>query len=339
MAWDVRLAPPARLRRGEPHLRVPIAEAFLYAGRKNFRIVNASLGIFDDQGNAIRDAVNASPDTLFVVSAGNDGRSVDATPQYPCALPAANVVCVAATDSLGSLADYSNYGSTHVDLAAPGSYVESTWPNLWAMVDAGFETGLDGFTTGGTQNRWGRTSAWHFNGAWSLADSPGTGSGAVAYEPNVDAWAQRGNWDTRGQTSCGMAFMMAMHTEPPPRTDEFYDYLAVEASTGGGAWDAVEWFGGTGQLPVSLDLAPWVNRSELWLRFRFHSDGDNSSVSGNPGFDGFSIDDFALRCASPGGGWEIIDGTSMATPHVAGVAALVLAREPGARAPPRCATR
>ena len=74
--------------------------------------------------------------TLFVFAAGNDGADNDVVPQYPCNyhLPGAygpgapNVVCVAATNDLDELADFSNHGAASVHLAAPGVDILSTWP-------------------------------------------------------------------------------------------------------------------------------------------------------------------------------------------------------------------
>ncbi len=69
------------------------------------KVVNASLGGPGLLPQAQLDAVNASPNTLFVVAAGNDGNNNDVSPRYPCNLPAANVVCVAATDRNDALAE------------------------------------------------------------------------------------------------------------------------------------------------------------------------------------------------------------------------------------------
>jgi subtilisin family serine protease len=67
-----------------------------------------------------------SHDMLFVAAAGNDGVNSDEVAVYPAGYTAANVVAVAATDSGDTLASWSNYGATSVDLAAPGVSIVST---------------------------------------------------------------------------------------------------------------------------------------------------------------------------------------------------------------------
>jgi len=39
---------------------------------------------------------------------------------YPCDFDLPNIICVGASDRNGNLADYSDYGATSVDVAAPG---------------------------------------------------------------------------------------------------------------------------------------------------------------------------------------------------------------------------
>lgn len=70
----------------------------------------------------------AAPDTLFIIAAGNDGSNNDALPDYPSAIQAPNKIVVAATLGYSEIADFSNYGATKVDVAAPGVAIQSTAP-------------------------------------------------------------------------------------------------------------------------------------------------------------------------------------------------------------------
>ncbi len=65
---------------------------------------------------------------LFIAAAGNDGTNNDATASYPSGYPNSNIIAVAALASNGTLASYSQYGATTVDIAAPGSGIYSTVP-------------------------------------------------------------------------------------------------------------------------------------------------------------------------------------------------------------------
>lgn len=63
---------------------------------------------------------------LFVAAAGNSGTDNDTTPSYPSSYDVDNVIAVAAIDSSGNLASFSQYGATSVDLGAPGVGIWST---------------------------------------------------------------------------------------------------------------------------------------------------------------------------------------------------------------------
>ncbi len=107
-----------------------IAEAFRYAGLNGAHVVNASLG-GAAASPVLADAINMSPDTLFVVAAGNDGTDNDVAPQYPCNLDDElnqdNVLCVGASTNRDRRAGFSNYGDVNVDLFAPGDSIASTF--------------------------------------------------------------------------------------------------------------------------------------------------------------------------------------------------------------------
>jgi thermitase len=105
-----------------------VAAAFNYAGQHNVRIVNASLG-GPGTSQALADAITSNPNTLYVVAAGNDGANDDdpSSPFYPCDIPAANLICVGASDQNDQPASFSDYGATSVDLFAPGVNILSTY--------------------------------------------------------------------------------------------------------------------------------------------------------------------------------------------------------------------
>ena len=89
---------------------IAIAEAFDYAGKMGLRVVNASLGGPGLDQTQLA-AIQAHPNTLYVIAAGNDNVNNDVTPHGPCALPAANILCVGASDENDRRASFSNYGA------------------------------------------------------------------------------------------------------------------------------------------------------------------------------------------------------------------------------------
>ena len=80
---------------------------------------------------SLRDAIEAGgrAGILFVAAAGNESNNNDLSPSYPASGSSDAIISVAATDRSNTLASFSNYGSTSVDLAAPGVSIYSTTPN------------------------------------------------------------------------------------------------------------------------------------------------------------------------------------------------------------------
>ena len=83
----------------------------------------------------LRDAIEASGDAgvLFIAAAGNvsvySPADNDQTPHYPSSYDLGNIIAVAASDHNDGLANFSHYGATSVDLAAPGTNIYSTVPD------------------------------------------------------------------------------------------------------------------------------------------------------------------------------------------------------------------
>jgi subtilisin family serine protease len=134
VAWNVKLMGLKFLaKNGSGSLAGAIA-ALDYAVMMKSRGVNIKLtnnswggGGYSQQLEA---AIKRSTDAgiLFVAAAGNEGKNIDATASYPASFVNPLILSVAAHDSNTNLASFSNYGTTSVDISAPGVSILSTVP-------------------------------------------------------------------------------------------------------------------------------------------------------------------------------------------------------------------
>jgi subtilisin family serine protease len=103
-----------------------------FAKNNGAKIINASWGSNNSAFandtlliNAIRDFPG-----IFITAAGNgggdgSGDNNESTPFYPSSYTLSNIISVAATDYQDALSSFSNYGSTSVDVGAPGEDIFS----------------------------------------------------------------------------------------------------------------------------------------------------------------------------------------------------------------------
>ncbi|WP_129727589.1 S8 family serine peptidase [Ectobacillus funiculus] len=105
-------------------------QAINYAKAKGVKITNNSWG-GGDFSQALYDAIKGS-NSLFVAAAGNDGINIDTQVSYPAGFDLPNILSVAAIDNTGNVADFSNYGTKNVDIAAPGVSIKSSVPKGWS---------------------------------------------------------------------------------------------------------------------------------------------------------------------------------------------------------------
>ncbi|MEA2179606.1 MAG: hypothetical protein QOG77_2903 [Solirubrobacteraceae bacterium] len=109
-----------------------VLDAFDWAADHGAQVVNASIGgpYHSTLQTAFDQIYAAHPTTTFVIAAGNDSLNNDLSPvrSLPCVTSAANVLCVGATTNTDARATFSNYGTTTVDLFAPGNAIISTFP-------------------------------------------------------------------------------------------------------------------------------------------------------------------------------------------------------------------
>jgi subtilisin family serine protease len=127
--WDAKIMPLKFLDKNGQGNTADAANAIDYAVSHGARVINASWG-GPAFSQALYQAIRRANDrgVLFVAAAGNSGQNADVKPDYPAAFDLPNVISVAATDSSDRLVDFSNYGVTSVDLAAPGDDIQSTVP-------------------------------------------------------------------------------------------------------------------------------------------------------------------------------------------------------------------
>lgn len=128
VAWGATIM-PVRVIGSGPVRSSTIIAALQYAMANGARVVNMSLTL-RQRSQALRDALDEAGrrGVVVVVSAGNAGRRIDSLPIYPASYQLDNLIAVAATNQHDRLANFSNYGPSTVDLAAPGTSVLSTWP-------------------------------------------------------------------------------------------------------------------------------------------------------------------------------------------------------------------
>jgi len=294
-----------------------------YARTNGARVVNCSWGSYG-YSQALKDTIDVSPAVLFVCAAGNDGLDTEINPHYPSGLGSANVISVGASDSADNLAHYSNFGLTSVDVAAPGgggtygTGILSTVPARKTIWSDSFDDGsLSPWTTGGTKNSWALEYGVYNSPNYSLSDSP-----SYYYSDDTDSWAKAPAQSLASETGCRLSYEIKYGLE------DGYDFLCVEASSdnssfsiiGGGCFTGFS----SGWEHWDDDLSAFDGKSSVYVRYRLKS--DYSYV-----FDGANVDDVSITCSSSvhtDADYKEHSGTSMAAPHVAGIAALMVANSP-----------
>jgi hypothetical protein len=144
----------------------------------NVVAVNASYGCYSCYNEVLRAAIAdlGNAGILFIAAAGNEAVNTDSIPHYPSSYDLPNVISVAATDHNDSLAWFSNYGATTVDLAAPGTSILSTYWWTDYTPGQGSDRFFDSMESGSigwvSDALWAITNEQHQSPTHSWSDSP-----------------------------------------------------------------------------------------------------------------------------------------------------------------------
>lgn len=138
-----------------------------YADSNGASICNCSWGGESDEWeflqNMLMKQVIAGSDMLFVVASGNESANIDRTQYIPASFNADNLITVGSIEWDGSFSWFSNYGSSSMEICAPGAAIYT--------VEAG----------GGYECEWGTSfSAPYVAGVAALAEAAsGSSDGSV----------------------------------------------------------------------------------------------------------------------------------------------------------------
>lgn len=303
------------------------------AGQGQAKVVNMSLG-GSSSDTAFNTAITTAQtnDVVVVVAAGNSNQNHNTTAGYPCDYTQSNIICVAAADQSYSRASFSDYdfnttaANRKVDIAAPGTNIRSAY-----LITS---TTTDDFSSGWTtspSNAWSFTNC-NLGSTVPLMGNPGSGVGTT--------WCSGGTVGNNRSDVVYKNFDLSSYSGYDYLGYSFYFWADLKGTTdvftshykpGGGDPSS----GGTTALTVTGlvntgTFYSWTQEftscatSTCTIGFKLATD-----ATANNTYDGIALAYVTITGNKVSNTtYGVLNGTSMASPHVAGIATMLRARNP-----------
>jgi len=297
-------------------------------GQGNAKVLNMSFG-GPASDPAFITALNTAVtnDVVVVVAAGNATQNHNLTASYPCDYTHANIICVAAVDQKYSIATFSDFDTNataanrKVDIGAPGTNIRSTWAGTETTISDNFGSGwTETHTTG---NGWGTFSSGCTNPndglSYNLTNPTNLCSG-FGYFQSTDDKIQK-SFNVTGADRVQLTLYAYIDNWTGDPFSIVYKNVNTDVFSGGTALGFFQNVLASGF--VQYELANCVGSTDCGVGFRLQTNSDaNIGAVSVRSFSLYTMDKDATNA------YKVIDGTSMATPHVAGIATMIRARNP-----------
>ncbi len=319
ICWQIKILPLRVLDETGIGTLANVAAAIIHAVDSGAKVINMSLGA-NGTTSAMNDAMNyaRSNKVVVITAAGNNGSNNDNSPLYPCNYSAthANVVCVAAMDQYFSLASFSNSGANTVDVGAPGVSIYNTTPGAW-ILDA-----MTGWTLSGA---WLETQCSLPTFTNMLLNPLGFCNNAGSYANNVNDIVYK-NFDLSTANRARLVYSIVYNTQAEA------DKIFVNSKASGGdpfsAGTLIRSHTGTSPNGGTTAESNAINLTGCYTStctIGFQLKTDSTVTGGGVAIYGLRIETSQVNADS----YLNFSGTSQAAPHVAGLAAMMMAWNPG----------